>query len=344
MFLQEYKTLYFDITSFDSFEYLYIINLHCINATNMQLIKSKIGNNKLLIIYEDTSIKQSLKFKEELNKIASNIQHLRETLNNNFDILISTQNNGFRLPQTYIWDFYCGHQHIINTAESHNITYIGNDEKDLKFAMNCGIPFKQIDELLTNRGNSIVIKNTFDNVGYEIGERKYQLEENVIYLMIGPPSSGKTTVLKNITTPFIHLKKDTISSRQHIIKELMKVINSDGIVKQKGRSSNSDGIVKQKGSSIIIEDYLPNIESRKIYIDICKKYQKAIVGLVFEYDIELIKHLNKLKMFEIKCNDEIINQYYKHYKPPTTNEGFSSIISIPFLIEKQNVNNFMKLL
>ena len=114
--------------------------------------------------------------------------------------------------------------------------------------------------------------------------------QNII-VCIGLPASGKSTFCKSIE------------------KEGIKIVNQDEL-KTKNKVIKSLKNYLDVGFSVIIDSTNPDIESRKVYIEIAKKYNIPIRSLYFTTNINICKNLN----------------YYRTQKGCRFKNNFKSII------------------
>jgi bifunctional polynucleotide phosphatase/kinase len=149
----------------------------------------------------------------------------------------------------------------------------------------------------------------------EIKESKLTL-----YLLIGPPASGKSTLSKKINA--IHISKDI-----------------DG---KKTISKMKEALIKNK--SVVIDNTNPSVESRKVYINAAKEINPDInvVAIVLgEDDINMAKHLNNMRIrnaMKAKQTPRIIPEiayriYKSKFRYPKKTEGIDKIIKFPIIFE-----------
>ena len=143
-------------------------------------------------------------------------------------------------------------------------------------------------------------------------------------LIIGAPSSGKTTLRDNIkTNNDIILNRDTEGGTiADLLPKLEKCL--------------------QEKQNVILDNLFPTIESRKPFIDLCKSYDTNINCIYVDTSIEdaqfnfvsrMIKKYGKfLSMEEIKKSKDpglfppvVFFKYKKEFQKPTLNEGFSNL-------------------
>jgi bifunctional polynucleotide phosphatase/kinase len=178
------------------------------------------------------------------------------------------------------------------------------------------------------RNIEISIESDVDESESEIIVQENEVQE--IVLLIGPPSSGKSTFCASYFPNYTLVNMDTLKTKAKCLKATREAI--------------------AQGKSVIIDNTNPSKKSRAEYISIIKgkmKDQPKIDGsshnitvrcVVMDVSKDLALHLNMLRVKmtqgKRKKNPTVAyNVYYKNYETPAKEEGIDEIITLPFKIK-----------
>lgn len=151
-----------------------------------------------------------------------------------------------------------------------------------------------------------------------------------VVMVLGPPASGKSTLTKQLveTKGYNSLNRDTEGGK--IVDLLPKM----------------DTLLTQ-GKSIVLDNLFPTVEVRKPFIEMAKKHDVSIhcefqttsiedstfnfvqraIGILGVFpDPELIKNSKHPNIFP----PTVLFKYKKEFQKPTIEEGFKTVIPIPF--------------
>ena len=186
---------------------------------------------------------------------------------------------------------------------------------DRKFAMNCGAEFQTPEQFFLNKPEEPF---TFDfNPKYLpivkklIKVKKISSQEMV--LLVGSPASGKSTFCSTYFPTYLRINQDTLKTKAKCLRETEKAL--------------------KEGKSIIIDNTNPSKSIRKEYLDLVRKYNTTARVFLFEYQPELVKHLNivrERKTGNKRLPDVAFRMYRSRYERPEVTEGFQTIQSVPF--------------
>lgn len=298
------------------------------------LIKFDLKSSDYIILYENTinklrelakknniviiSNQKQLNKKEMYDLFIIKIKKFFSALKINIEIYISIQNDKYRKPNTGLYykmiekyvgklRYYCGDA----VGRKGDFT-----DTDLKFALNLNIPIRTPEEIFLNK--SIQLKF----IRYpKLNKKHYNFEyipkSKEMIIMIGYPGSGKSTIAntifeigycKNILYKIIN--RDTLKTIQKCVKETIQSI--------------------MYNMSVIIDNTNPTIESRKIFIDIAKKYNYTIKTIIVNTSYLESFHRNYYRhiKYDTPLIPEIAYRIFKSkYEPPVLNEGINTIIT-----------------
>jgi bifunctional polynucleotide phosphatase/kinase len=140
-----------------------------------------------------------------------------------------------------------------------------------------------------------------------------------LILLIGPPASGKSTLVKRCFPTLTRINRDTLKTKAKCIKETKLAL--------------------QRGESVVIDNTNPDVASRKEYIDLARSINPKITvtAIVINIEKELVLHLNDLRVKMTQGQTKRIpslcyNIYYKNYCVPSLQENITSIITMPFTL------------
>ncbi len=137
-------------------------------------------------------------------------------------------------------------------------------------------------------------------------------------LLVGCPSSGKSTLRERYFTPHGHVtvNRDTLGTQSKCL-----AVASDSL---------------REGKSVIIDNTNPSKSVRKTYIDIGAKHGVPVRCIHLDVDRGLAVHLN---YFRQNCSKGAKRRvpavgyrvYEKHFEPPELSEGFVEVSRIEFV-------------
>jgi DNA 3'-phosphatase len=272
---------------------------------------------------------------EDILSVISNNTYNNSTLSTSLIlpyVFIAPKDDKFRKP-------LCGmYQHFLKK-------YLGCHTRDLKnvFVQYCGDAAGRINDFAdTDRKFAINIKANFvtpevffDNLSAHDVTEKYTLKGfspddflvqykmyNKLFLMqkplemiimVGPPSSGKSTFAKAQFSAYTYINMDTLGNTPKCIRMATAAIKSK--------------------LSLVIDNTNPSAEVRKRYLSLLVGTNYTCKCIYMNVDIDLAKHLNKYRLQYTGKNIPQIayGKYQSQFEYPKLSEGFSEIIVANFI-------------
>ena len=268
----------------------------------------------LIIISNQKNIKDT-----KLNSWITKVKDIINKISLPIKVYASIKDNIYRKPNTGLWElikininmidsFYCGD--AMGRITDHSDT-------DLKFALNIGLNFKSPEAIFKNEFQiipKIINYVDFDNL---INSNNLNILNNinkkVLIIMVGYPGSGKSTFIK-----------------KYLIKNNFKPINQDKLKTSKKCLDICKHYMNLE-NNIVIDNTNPDINTRKLYIDLAKKYNYDIRCFKMNTTEEHSKHNNIYRLLYENKNrvpNIAYKIYNKKYIEPQLSEGFKDIVDI----------------
>jgi bifunctional polynucleotide phosphatase/kinase len=255
-------------------------------------------------------------WQDKLNSIA-------EILKIPLKVFASFDSDIYRKP---LWGFFNIITSNMKVDMKHSF-YVGDacgrpedhSDTDLKFALNCGLKYYTQDQYFNNEDviiPDIIYPKLSENLDLNY---KHKKKDNLeLILLVGLPASGKSHYVREILEPqgFIRINQDTLKTKAKCQKTCIEHMT--------------------KKNPIVIDNTNPDIESRKIYIELAKKFGYTVFCLEFKISRDIAEHNSQYRMLKTFNTDNpikaipslVYNIYNKKYKAPDLNEGISKIITV----------------
>lgn len=308
-----------DIVLFDLDDTLIKFNLKSSDYSLMYLntiekLKELSTDNNILII----SNQKQLNKKEMYDVFMKKIEKLFTNINISIEIYISIKNDKYRKPNTGL--YYKFRQKYIGHIKYYCGDALGRkgdfSDTDLKFALNLNIPIRSPEEVFIN--NAIETRYIrYPRLNKKQCKFEYVSKRKEMIIMVGYPGSGKSTIANTIfeeafckDIPYKIINRDTLKTIQKCIKETITALKYN--------------------MSVIIDNTNPSKESRKIFIDIAKKYNYKVKAIII--NTSYLESLHRNYYRHIKYNKPLIPEiayriFKSKYEPPILKEGIDSIIT-----------------
>lgn len=219
------------------------------------------------------------------------------------------------LPDSfYVGDASGRHQNWISGYKK------DHSDADRKFALNNRLPF-HIPETFFLRLNVPALPNlSFDP--HNLFSNRTTISPLPafgtlfeIIILVGIPAIGKSFFVERYLKKYIHASQDILKTKAKCIKLVEESLKSK--------------------LSVVIDNTNPDIQTRKVWIDLAKKYNANARVIHFNGSYELAIHNNNYRKFNAEKNVPTIafNTYRKNFIEPSISEGISSIHIVDFDFE-----------
>ncbi|OQR87617.1 bifunctional polynucleotide phosphatase/kinase [Achlya hypogyna] len=278
------------------------------------------------------------------------------------------ENDINRKPRTGAWDFmvqeygwtvdmaasfYCGDaagrpkglDHPVATRNASAIA-TGKAKKDFsagdyKFALNVGVSFQTPEQLFLGSKLSLHCDTSLRDLGFDprsllTDARAFEPEpasNPEMVVLVGSPAAGKSTFCATYFGTYARINQDTLKTPAKCKQACLERLEA--------------------GDSVVIDNTNRDTKSRKEWIELARKQvcnlavaKAATVGVAvrcFYLDLPkpLVFHLNAFRALQKQLHPEaaehksdvpdmVIHGFFKNMVVPTVDEGFSSVVHVPF--------------
>ncbi|CAK4684060.1 unnamed protein product [Aphanomyces euteiches] len=179
---------------------------------------------------------------------------------------------------------------------------------DYKFAVNIGVPFMTPEKLFLNSTLTLHTKET-----------SFELDFDPRTLLAG---SGKSTLYKSYFSSYGRVNQDALKTPAKCKAAAVEFL--------------------KEGKSIVIDNTNRDVKTRSEWIQLAEDHEVPIRAFYLDIPKPLVFHLNEFRKLqkelhpdrsEAKPNvpDMVIHGFYKNMIVPTTEEGFASVVHLPFI-------------
>jgi len=255
-----------------------------------------------------------------------------------FNFFLATEEDNFRKPSPDMFNIMVANYNN-NLPPDDECFYCGDSAgrpaskirkkkdfacSDRKFAYNIPIKFYTPEHYFLNKEEED-FEWGFNPVEYleKIKDRpkldtdKILIKEKELVILVGLPSSGKTTFAEKYFVPngYIRIYKDTdrtIAKCKTLAKEYL-----------------------EEGKSIVFDNTNPSKKSRQEFISIAKSLNVRVRCFNFCIPTELAEHLNFVRYRYTKGKSKLtpvvsFRTFKTHYEEPSLKEGFSDMYDVNF--------------
>lgn len=290
------------------------------DKTVQQKLKDLVKQKYCLVIVSNQSgIKSNIKKEEWMTKLNC----IQKTLNLELLVFCSTHDNEFRkpLPMFFFTEVFCP-QDIF--GEKHKDSFYCGDacgrkgdhaDTDLKFAINCGLPFKTPEMLFLNDASVIPTIDYPDIQSILKSKSDFKFKPSMLpemIIMVGYPASGKSSIssLLEQTHNYVIINQDTLKTKPKCFKFATENLN--------------------KKKSIVIDNTNRDKQIRSEWITLANKYNYNVRCISVDVPKDVAIHNNIYRYLATgKYISKIVyNTYGANYEQPELSEGFKDIIVV----------------
>jgi bifunctional polynucleotide phosphatase/kinase len=284
---------------------------------------------------------KGIKTNKQLNDWQIKLNSIMKQINFHF-VFASLTDNRYRKPMVGSWEYIKENFLKGLNITNNEIIYVGDacgrdgdfSDTDIKFAYNSGFKFNTPERFFNIKIPKQIASITYPELEYytktEFNKIMNQIikcfnKENILIVMIGLPSCGKSFIRKfliNLNSNFKYINKDDIK---------IKIINKNIINKH-----------NENINYIIDDNTNTTFKNRN---ELCKIYNSHFkIGIYFDYELDLAMHLNYMRMYWYGA--ELIKKvaYYtlnKNFDKPNETE-FDLLIKLNKIIPDFNLESTMK--
>lgn len=276
-------------------------------------------------------------------EIITKVNDIIETLDIPVFCYACTGQNHFRKPSTFMWDQFVKTSNKGIEPDLKQSIYVGDAAgrpkdwqpgkkrdfscSDRMFAANVGIGFQTPEEYFLDEAPAKFAWTSIDPAAAlkampNMDKKVYHSKNQELVVMVGYPASGKSTFSKTFLKSHGYdvVNRDTMGTPAKCFKA--------------AEASLADG------KSVVIDNTNPSKAVRADYIAIAKNAGVPCRCFHMNTSRELACHLNYFRQNltggEIRRVPDVgYNVFRKNYQDPSTDEGFSEVVQIPFIAQFQ---------
>ncbi|OQS02087.1 bifunctional polynucleotide phosphatase/kinase [Thraustotheca clavata] len=256
------------------------------------------------------------------------------------------ENDVNRKPRTGAWEFMVSHfkMNVDMTSSFYCGDAAGRPKApgkpkkdfsagDYKFALNLGIIFKTPEQFFLGSKQSIhcdpkIRELDFDprkllevakqvEAAWQCGPVKGQ----EMIVLVGSPAAGKSTFCQKYFSDYKRINQDALKTPAKCKQACTESLKS--------------------GLSVVIDNTNRDVKTRREWITIAQNENIPVRCFYLDLPKPLVFHLNAYRALQKKLHPEVselksdvpdmvIHGFYKNMVAPTTDEGFASVVHVPF--------------
>ncbi|CAG8632801.1 9350_t:CDS:10 [Funneliformis mosseae] len=301
---------------------------------------------KVVIISNQGSFESSKKTSEKKRKDFMNkINHMANNLNIPFEVYAATARDKYRKPMIGIWNYIIEHGNDGVDIDIERCFYVGDaagreenwkhntqgdwNDTDRKFAENIGIKFYTPEEFFDDAKPAPYSYGDFNPKNHPRDVELFIPDSPPlvppdghceVVIFVGYPASGKTSFAKKwlVNNGYVHVNQDSLKTKAKCTKTC------------------EDALKENK--PVVIDNTNADVESRKAYINLAKKYKVPSRCFWFQASEALAKHNNMYRAFGVVNGPRPLPEiafvaFKSRFIEPKAEEGFEEIKKINFNFE-----------
>lgn len=252
-----------------------------LNNKILNILKNLYNDNYSIVIF--TNQRGISKGKMSVENFYTKFTNIKTKLNIPVSIILATGEDRYRKPMTGMWEFF--QENIDINIDKENSFYVGdaagriyNNSKDhstddMYFANNIGLKFFTPEQYFKlndkpHKINKFNLKSNCNKISFKLPEK------NNLIILVGPPASGKSYIVKNYFKNYKYISLDKLKTKNKLLSKFKKYLIEN--------------------NNIIIDNTNNKKADRNNYIKLATNYYKTIIYM--DIPKEVVKYLNKYRV------------------------------------------------
>jgi bifunctional polynucleotide phosphatase/kinase len=199
---------------------------------------------------------------------------------------------------------------------------------DLKFALNVGIPFATPEQFFLGSRARIHCDRSLALLGFDpktlpltgfppsVLEAR-TVDDKELVLFVGSPAAGKSWTAQRYFPDHVRICQDELGTKNACERAARDALRC--------------------GKNVVIDSTNPSVQKRSSWVRLATEEDARPHCILLSRDKGLCFHMNAFRKFNLASSEKrlvpnvAIHTFYKHYEQPTVNEGFASVLSVPFV-------------
>ncbi|CAH8667148.1 unnamed protein product [Dicrocoelium dendriticum] len=199
---------------------------------------------------------------------------------------------------------------------------------DRLFALNLGLPFLTPEELWFGQNGTGNFSLPAFNPNTLLQHVQPELPlftqpaKTELIVMVGYPASGKSYFCRTVLAPLGYriVSRDILGTWQKCVK------------------SCSDSL--SEGVSVVVDNTNLDVESRSRYIKVGREVNVPVRCFMMQTDVDHSRHNERFRYLTDPAHPHVnqmaFNMLKSKYTPPALKEGFTELLSIPFILDRNH--------